>query len=560
MPAQLTANEKKISQIFSDDYEFSIPSYQRPYSWTTEQAGELLDDLTSFMQGFQCEVAEMAPYFLGSIVLIKNDGAPASDVVDGQQRLTTLTVLLSALRATLPSERASEITNFIYQAGSMITGTADRYRLLLRERDRDFFQSFVQRENGIEPLIASVEELPDSQRNLRLNAELFFNRLKSMDEKERTRLAQFIATRCFLVAVSTPDLDSAYRIFSVMNSRGLDLAATDILKASIIGAISAALRDKFTQKWEAVEEQLGRESFLDLFGHIRMVYRKAKPHGTLLKEFNEHVSASFEPATLIADIIEPYANAYGAIISSTYESASNATLVNGHLRWLNRLEFSDWVPPALEFFKINRGNSQLMADFFKGLERLAFSMLICKTGVNARIERFSRLTKNIQEKLDINGGNTALELTTEEKAAFTQVLDGPIYDTLPARTRTTLLLRLDDVLSGGGATYDYPIVTVEHILPQNPASDSQWTQWFPRRAEREANVHRLGNLALLTRRKNSAASNFEFERKKSAYFAIGGVSPFPLTTTVLQVDEWTPEALEKRQRRLLKSLVTHWRL
>src|SRR3546814_4984944 len=88
--------------------------------------------------------------------------------------------------------------------------------------------------------------------------------------------------------VCSSDLDSAYRIFGVLNSRGLDLSATDILKAEIIGAIEGSRRDAYTTKWEDLEEDLGRDGFGDLFSHIRMVYRKAKPKGTLRSE--EHTS------------------------------------------------------------------------------------------------------------------------------------------------------------------------------------------------------------------------------------------------------------------------------
>ncbi|CAM5791638.1 DUF262 domain-containing protein [Rhizobacter fulvus] len=113
--------------------------------------------------------------------------------------------------------------------------------------------------------------------------------LAKLQQADLVRLVQFVITRCYLVTVATPDLDSAYRIFGVLNSRGLDLSATDILKAEIIGGIELALRDDYTKKWEDEEEDLGRDEFGELFSHIRMVYRKAKPQGTLLKEFKEHV-------------------------------------------------------------------------------------------------------------------------------------------------------------------------------------------------------------------------------------------------------------------------------
>jgi hypothetical protein len=123
-----------------------------------------------------------------------------------------------------------------------------------------------------------------------------------------------------------------------------------------------------------------------------------------------------------------------------------------------------------------------------------------------------------------------------------------------------VLLRLDALLSGGGATYDYDTISVEHVLPQTPEPNSEWSRWFPITRERESYVHALGNLVLLTRKKNSSASNYEFDRKKSAYFTKGGVSPFALTTQVLSHATWTPEIVDRRQELLLKILRDHWRL
>ena len=556
----LTAHEKQVFQIFSNEYAFSIPGYQRPYAWSRDQVTDLVDDLTGFMRGRSEAVSEMPPYFLGSIVLIKADTAPDADVVDGQQRLTTLTLLLSALRANVGAKDASDLTLLIYQEGRPILGTQDHFRLLLRPRDREFFQQYVQRSDGFPELLKIEHELSDSQRRLRDNARFFQERIATMSESERTRLAQFIVTRCFLVVVSTPDLDSAYRIFSVMNSRGLDLSATDILKAEIIGLIPEEQRDAYTQKWETAEEDLGREAFGELFSHVRMIYRKAKPQGTLLKEFQEHVSKAFDPRKLIDQVIVPMARTYGEIVDEAYTSTELAGEVNRHLKWLNRLEFSDWMPPALAYSVANRGKPTSMREFFRDLERLAYALLITRAGVNERIERFSQLTRAIETNVDLKLQESPLQLSPSEQADVRTKLAGPIYETLTARARSIILLRLDDLMSGGGATYDYPTVTVEHVLPQNPESSSNWIKWFPEEVERKSIVHCIGNLALLTRKKNSAASNYDFERKKSAYFSVGGVSPFPLTTQVLQHQEWTSAIVKARQSALLSRLDEHWRL
>src|SRR5258708_2923242 len=401
MPTTLVAHEQAVSRIFSNDYVFSIPGYQRPYAWTTEQAGDLFDDLIGFTRAHPNEIEDMPPYFLGSIVLIKGENAPNAELADGPQRLVTLTVLLSAIRANIAPQSASDITSLIYEKGSRILGTQDRFRLSLRSRDREFFQRFVQREGGFVELLDLSDASSDSLENIHKNARLFNERLQVLSEAERLKLAQFVVTRCFLVAVATPDLDSAYRIFSVLNSRGLDLSATDILKAEIIGAVPERQREAYTKKWEDIEEDLGREPFGDLFSHIRMVYRKAKPQGTLLKEFREHVAKDKLPVQFIDDVLIPMADVYEELTDAAYASAERAEAVNECLKWLNRLEFNDWLPPALAFAVRWRAQPAAMEDFFRDLERVAYFMLITRAGINDRIERFSRLTMEIEA-----GGNT----------------------------------------------------------------------------------------------------------------------------------------------------------
>ncbi|MEJ2630856.1 MAG: DUF262 domain-containing HNH endonuclease family protein [Acidihalobacter sp.] len=560
MPQTIVAHEQPISSIFSDGYAFNIPSYQRPYAWTTDQALELFEDLISFMRDSGGNVVDMPPYFLGSIVLIKQEAVPQSDVVDGQQRLTTITILLSAIRESVDVDTAKDITSFIYEKGNSVKGTLDHYRLKLRERDAEFFRKYVQIENGLNGLLQINTELPDSQRNIRDNARLFVDQLKKLDESERAALARFIVTRCFLVVVATPDLDSAYRIFSVLNSRGLELSATDILKAEIVGGVPQSSRDEYNKKWEDAEEDLGRESFSELFSHIRMIYRKAKPQATLLKEFKEHVTEAQAPIKFIDDVLLPAASAYEEISDASYSSTELAEQVNVHLGWLNRLNFKDWMPPAIAFVTHYRNQPARMLNFFRDLERLGYFMLITKAGVNARIDRFSKLTADVERGNDLSVSDSSLQLTPYEQYAMYAALAGPIYESLSARARSTVLLRLDALLSGGGAQYDYSIVTVEHVLPQTVDPTSQWAKWFPEVRDRLSRVHTLGNLALLSRRKNSAASNYDFDRKKNAYFARGGVSPFVLTTEVLQDPEWTPAVVDARQKKHLATLEAYWRL
>jgi hypothetical protein len=137
------------------------------------------------------------------------------------------------------------------------------------------------------------------------------------------------------------------------------------------------------------------------------------------------------------------------------------------------------------------------------------------------------------------------------------VLDDDIYN---SRIRVPVLLRLDGLIGDEGAVYQRKVITVEHVLPQNPREDSTWLRLFPDEEERLRDTHRLGNLVLLSRRKNSRAQNFEFERKKQEYFQVGGAAPFALTADVLSRAKWTPEVVEERQQKLLGKLKSAWKL
>jgi len=562
MTHTLTAKEQSLAKIFSDDYVFTIPGYQRPYAWGRDQAQELLDDLLGALASAPAQLGEAAPYFLGSIVLIKVEASPEATVVDGQQRLTTLTLLLSAVRATVQDVAVQTgITKRIYEHGDVVSATQARYRLLPRERDRDFFRQYVQHENGLQALAQVNTVLPDAQARLRGNALVFMEVLAKLPQAELVRLVQFIITRCYLVTVATPDLDSAYRIFGVLNSRGLDLSATDILKAEIIGALETeVLRDLYTKKWEDEEEDLGRDEFGDLFSHIRMVYRKAKPQGTLLKEFKEHVVPAKHPRTFMDEVLLPMAQAFCELRDADYASTHHAEQVNDHLRWLNRLEFKDWVPPALTFFVRYRQQPEAVLSFFRDLERLGYSMLARKAGVNERIERFSALTGAVEAGSDLSGSASPLQLSPDEQHRTYAALSGPLYETHSPRALALLLLRLDHLMSDGSASYQHEVVSVEHVMPQQPAPNSQWAAWVPDKAVHQLWVHRLGNLALLSRKKNSSASNRDFSWKKAAYFTKGGTTAFALTTQVLQHADWTAEVMQERQNAMLELLETHWRL
>ena len=560
VPARIHGSQYPLLRIFSNEFAFRIPPYQRPYRWTTEQAGELLDDLLAVVGDNRTEaVGDLDPYFLGSIVLIKDEDRAEAEVVDGQQRLTTLTILLAALRALGSESFASGLEEFLYERGNPVAGTENRYRLTVRSRDESFFKGHVQERGALDKLVAlDPHVLTDPRKAMRENAKLFLGRLGAVEEGVRTRLSQFMVQRCFLVAVSTPDLTSAYRIFSVLNERGLDLSHSDILKAEIVGRASAADEEEYTAKWEDAEDALGGERFDDLFAHIRMVFAKTKLRGTVLEEFRSAVVDKFgDSRGLIDEVIIPYSEVLEPVLDANYEASGGADEVNRQLRWLNRIDNADWVPVALSFIVQRKPTATELGTFLVELERLAAYQYIDRVNRTNRIKRYGRLLKELDSGDDLLAAASAMQLTDAEKSAVRTRLDGDVYR---ETTRLYTLLRLDEALSTGAATYDYKTITVEHVLPQTPAEGSVWKEEFDDDAHTSW-VHRLGNLVLLNRRKNSSAQNFEFDTKKIKYFTgRTGVSPFSLTTQVLGESTWTKSVVERRQRDALAKLIVLWRL
>lgn len=554
MSNKISAKELPIKEIFSAHYSFEIPPYQRPYSWTKEQAGPLFDDLTDF--AFQAEnFNELKPYFLGSLVLIKSESKPQAQVIDGQQRLTTLTILLSVLRYVLNTD---ELTRYIYEKGDEFGGVPEHFRVKLRERDNEFFKKYIQREGNLANLPQN-NSLPDSQSRIIENAQFFMERLKKFKENEVKILAKYVLQKCYLVVVATEDEESAFRIFSVLNDRGLQLSHADILKADIIGKIELDKQEEYTKKWEDLEEMLGTDSFKELFGHIRMIVQKSKAKDSILKEIRDKIKPAKKPKEFIDQKLIKYGNTYSQIINDTYKSTEKANEINTYLKWLKEINNRDWVSPAISYISAHHDEPDNVLQFLKRLEQLAFGLWVLRVYATPRIERYANVLREIEDPENLGNPDKfkSLSLTDDEKGKILTVLNENVYNTQFCKY---LLLRLDSQLSDGSASYKHKIITVEHVLPRAPKPGSQWLKDFPDEKERIKMTNCLGNLVLLSRKRNSSASNYDFEKKKDKYFRVDGVSAFVLTTQVLNEDKWTPEVIETRQRNLLNKCKEIWDL
>ena len=561
MSKKITGAEYPLMKIFSSDFAYFIPSYQRPYAWTEEEAGILFDDLYDF---YKTVVDDN--YFLGSIVLIKEEDKPHSDVIDGQQRLTTLTILLAALTSYFDGDLRNDYLDYLKEPGRISQGIPYRPRLCLRLKDQPFFEKYIQdvqldELTNINPTILPNEAQRHIQTNCKILLEKIDKAFKSVDEIKA--FGSFLVQRCFIVAVYTPSQQSAFRVFSVMNSRGLDLLPTDIIKADIMGNILPEKQQEiYTDKWENLEVQTSRTGFNDLFGHVRMIFVKAKAKRTVLEEFREFVLPTVSSGEeLIDNVLTPYADSYCEIKDSHYNSNKNVSEVNDYLFWLNRIDNSDWMPSAILFLAQQRNEPDYVLWFFKKLERLAAYLNITSKDINKRIERYSKILSEIEAGIhSMQSPLQTVELTDEEKKEFLETLDGNIYG-LTARRRNYVILRLDSFVSCGGASYDSRILTIEHVLPQTVDPKSNWAKLWPNEDDRNIWLNKIANLVPLTRRHNSQAQNYDFDVKKTSYFTgKNGTTSYALTTQVLGEQDWGKSVVAARQHNLLNEFKNNWEL
>ena len=562
MADKISGAEYPLSKVFSSEFEYEIPSFQRPYAWTEDESGELFDDLFEF---YVNELKE-EQYFLGSIVLAKEEKIPKSSVIDGQQRLTTLTILFAILASKLDGDDKSKFCRYIIEAGNKFESIKSKPRLRIRDKDNEFFKTYIQGLKFKDLYLLNPDSLDtEAKKNILKNAGVLEKRVndKFKDKNSIIQFGSFLVQRCYLVVVSTTSTPAAVRIFSVMNNRGLSLLATDIIKADIVGAINEEIQPDYNAKWEEIEVELSRDGFNDLFGHIRMIYGKKKAQKSIQDEFynvvfgdgssnGKHISES-QAIDFIDNVLTPFSEAYDIIKNAMYPITSGSDKVNDILHWLNRIDNSDWVPVAMLYYKKYKNDALLMNRFLRKLERLAAYMRTLSIDVTHRIERYAKILSEIEN----NDKSIAIELTAEEIKNFIAALNSDIY-TMTAKKRNYLILRLDSFLSNGAATYDNKVLTIEHVLPQTVSKGSQWENWWPNLDEW---VHKIGNLLPLAKRTNSAARNYDFDDKKQKYFSSKiGVTAYALTSQVLLETEWKPDTVKKRQKDLIEIFKKNWDL
>lgn len=553
----ITANQYAVADVLGDTFVHEIPPYQRPYAWLPEHALQLFEDLREAMSSGDGE-----PYFLGSIVLIKPPGQVIGQVVDGQQRLTTLTILAAVLRdaATEPQERDA-LSAAVYIQPNPFMDQVEAVRVVAHIEDRVFFREAIQFPGATTNVEPPHERKTEAQKLMWDNAVKLRESIGSLSDSDRQSLVKFLLRRCVLVVVSTESRAAALRIFRVLNDRGLDLSNADVIKADLLGKISAVEIGHQAAKWREFETDLGREEFEGLLENLRFIREETRNRRSLSEAYEERFkkSNSVEVRAFLDNELAPAKRWIAEILDGDGEEFPTELRRDWieALSGLRLLPNRDWMPVVLAA-ATKFGATERLIYVIRRLEGLAWMMQLSRRYDTQRLNRYAEIIRALRGP-DV-GLDACLMPNAEENEDAWFALNGSIYSRFPVRVVRAILERLDRLLAEQPVIWDGQ-KTVEHILPQNPA-DGEWKQFD--QLQRASITDTIGNLVLLTSRKNSSASNAPFADKKKIYFGQGQTAAGKKRATYASAQEldglpdWDLTSYQQRQRRHVSLLADQW--
>lgn len=530
-----------VKDVFTNKW-YKIPEYQRPYVWGKEQVNDLLDDIINEAEKLK-ELKKVNPsarreYFLGSLVwktTVKTFGETnyeELEVLDGQQRLTTMLLIHAVIRdLTNNDKRIKGCEESIYQEADPDDGIPERLRIVfgIRGEVHDFIDKYVKTLQGtkeFDRLTSIMNDSTDVNCSHMAEVILAIHDFFKEDTQEKIELFYgFFRSNTKVIYISSTSLEDAFHLFNVMNNRGIKLRNSDILKAKNLSPITDdEKRIKYAEQWEQIENYFG-EDFDQFLEFIRLCVVKKKAAVSLLKEFEDNIyypteydrntKETRQLAPLLTegestlDCVINYFDAY----QNVFENNAYSITTKNILKAMDfGLEANFWKAPVLHFYL--KYNNDHFEEFLKLLNRKFTADWIQELYFTKRIDNTCKIIEAIDDSSCVEDVLNSESFNYDIDKTIS-LLDSPAYGKRYCRY---LLILISVILSGDETDLALPqIVSIEHILPQNPNQDSKWLEAFSDE-QREECTNKLGNLMLISRRKNSSLSNYDFDRKKERYF------------------------------------------
>ncbi|GAA6845073.1 DUF262 domain-containing protein [Helicobacter pylori] len=555
---KIESSDFYLNDILTNKLYYQIPIYQRPYQWTEENCEKLLDDLF-----FNYEDDRTSDYFCGSLVLILNgedSKAKTYDIVDGQQRLSTF-ILLAKVLATLYSERLTEESKDYLQE-SLISKYGKKDRL-------NFNAIGFNSKKDFQYALTSFNDAPvsNNKNNYLKNAVCLKNYLRKKEIEDINDFIEWLYFKVVFITITCHDADKALRIFHVLNARGLALNATDIFKGELLKHAKEHEQEEFISRWNALSQKCSDNDleietlFSWYLTYLDTVTSKEKMEKRLVTWFKNLNKTPLEYLKGVEDFYNAYCEVlemqdrYAHLLSYKDDDYLCVILCTSILH-----RYSDQDIEALKELLVKF----YYQDWVAGQTKSTRSQTCCNI-INALKEKKSveHIASIVKQYLNEKNITQDFKRNLQDSSLYTK-----FYFTGKTPKKNSwlkpILILMEYSMSDDPKPKRIQMdknLHVEHILPQKPTLSSQWAKDFSEE-ERECYTHSLANLTLLGGKKNSQASNLDFEDKKKIYMGeeikLNKKKTFRVMTCYkITIDiahhytEWTPKSLEKREKDLM---------
>ncbi len=533
-----------------------VPPNQREYAWTEREVGQLFTDIAR-------AVDANTDYFLGTIVTIPRPNG-VLEVVDGQQRLATSAILLSAIRLYMKEINEDMLEQAV---GDFLTGI-DRTRrtrvprMTLNSSDHELFRSIVTYEGNGEfpqPSLESHELLLGAHNQACAHVRKIVAPLDFIDHGDRLNTwVTFLESRARVVLLKVPDDSDAYQMFETLNDRGLRTSQADLIKNYLFGRAGERIAE-VQNNWafmrgtlETMDEDdltvtFLRHALIVQHGYLREAEVYSTVQGTVRSEGD---------AAMFAVDLDQLAVSYVATFNPEHEAwNAHPASTRQAIHVLNTLKIRPLRPTVLAV-TARMGNGGDLAEALRFLLSLGVRLLIASSTRSGAIEsRLANAAHSIWEGniTSVAGLKAALSQITpsdeEFRAAFeTARVSNPRLARYYLRSLETA--SKNEPEPWFMPTDDGTVINLEHVLPKKP--EGNWPQFN----DDEIRLYgsRLGNLALMRASDNSAARSAGFEEKKPLY----AQSPYKLTSEIADRSEWTVQAIAERQKQMAQLALVAW--
>ncbi|GAA9358882.1 DUF262 domain-containing protein [Helicobacter pylori] len=501
--AEMEPDKKSLKKILvvGDDTYYQIPIYQRPYQWGKEQCEELLNDL---FENYEYHGED--DYFCGSLVFIKSDKDNKTDIVDGQQRLSTF-ILLAKVLATLFLERLTEESkDYLQESLNGRYGKKDRlnFNAIGFNSKKDFQYA-----------LTSFNDAPvsNNKNNYLKNAICLKDYLEKKEIEDINDFIKWLYLKVNFITITCSDTDMALRIFNVLNARGLALNATDIFKGELLKKLTEEKeQEELAIRWENLRQKCLDNGFAmeTLFSqhltYLNPVTSKERMKIRLNTQFDELQKSPLE----YLDVVEDFYNAYCEVLE----------MQDRHAHLLSYLEDNYWR--AILCASILHDYSESEMEYLKEfLVKFYYQNWVAKKPKDQREQTCCNIIKALKEKKSMEH-IVSIAIENLDQYSVTQhfkenLRDDHLYEKHKRNSKNSWLKPIlilveyfmsDDPKPKRIQTNDFH---VEHILPQKPTLSSQWAKDFSEE-ERELYTHSLANLTLFRGQEKHQSFKFGFQR------------------------------------------------